>query len=787
MYDRTMGEYKFTLVYYSQFKDGTPVYRADLRLLVRNNSGYPLVLAASALRDLGDFTVPSGIAVNSALAENAARSFSSSLVNFTEPRLVIWAGIDDMIVEPVLTMEIIADNGMPATAEYEKWLLLVDAQSGEIVYSENMIIEIDITGNVSGMATEGNRADICDPEVITPLPYSRVYISGGNTAFADVNGDFVIPHGGSSPVTVISNIRGDWFRVYNQAGGDAQLPQSVTPPGPANFIHNEANTSEYNRAEVNAYYHANVVRDYTLTYNPAYPTIPSQHEWTVNVNLNDNCNAYYDYSSINFFTSGGGCPNTAFSTIVHHEYGHHLVYLAGSGQGAYGEGMSDVMGILITDDPGLAYGFYGNCNEYMRTGDNTFQYPCSGEIHYCGQLLSGCVWDTRNELAITYPFTYRDIIGNLAVNAMLMHSETSIDPSITIDYLTVDDDDEFWENGTPHWNEICAGFGAHNMDCPDLVPGVYITHTPLEDTPSSDPYDVDAAIISATGIVNSATLYWSTDGVDFTPVNMQDMGNNYYNGTIPGQPLCTWVYYYIHATDDLGYSSRHPVTGYHRFFVGSAFITLYSDNFETDQGWTVSGSVSDGQWERAIPAGGGDRGDPPADFDGSGHCYVTDNADDNSDVDDGTTILTSPAYDLSDGDAKIAYARWYSNSEGDNPHSDVFVVQVSSNNGANWTVAETVGPQDEASGGWYESSFWVGSFVTPTSQVKIRFEASDLGGGSIVEAAVDAVEILAPDCEPAEDVPTLSEWGMIIMALLLIAVGTAAVIRRRSVAIEGTK
>ncbi len=31
-----------------------------------------------------------------------------------------------------------------------------------------------------------------------------------------------------------------------------------------------------------------------------------------------------------------------------------------------------------------------------------------------------------------------------------------------------------------------------------------------------------------------------------------------------------------------------------------------------------------------------------------------------------------------------------------------------------------------------------------------------------------------------EDIPTLSEWGMIIMALLLMAAGTAAIIRRRS-------
>ena len=55
MYNPQTGTYKFTLVYYSQFRSGLPVFRSDLRLLVRNEPNYPLVLAANSLRDLGDF------------------------------------------------------------------------------------------------------------------------------------------------------------------------------------------------------------------------------------------------------------------------------------------------------------------------------------------------------------------------------------------------------------------------------------------------------------------------------------------------------------------------------------------------------------------------------------------------------------------------------------------------------------------------------------------------------------------------------------------------------------
>lgn len=37
--------------------------------------------------------------------------------------------------------------------------------------------------------------------------------------------------------------------------------------------------------------------------------------------------------------------------------------------------------------------------------------------------------------------------------------------------------------------------------------------------------------------------------------------------------------------------------------------------------------------------------------------------------------------------------------------------------------------------------------------------------------------------EPAEDVPTLSEWGMILLSLLLVLGGTIGIIRRRKAAL----
>ena len=764
MYNRDTGEYKFTSVNYAQYKDGIPIFRSRLILLLKNEEGYPLVLASVDLRDLSGFSPETKQDnLNSENGINNALAMFPSLVHFTQPELVIWAGINDMIVQPTLAYSFIGDNGYQSgDSSPEKYLFVTDAETGDILYLENLIIFVDVTGNVQGKATQDKGADICESESAEDLMWARVNI-GSTVAYADENGDFTIPNSGSSPVTVESRLWGEWFKVSNQAGPDTVLTKTVTPPGPANFMHNNQNTDEYKRAEVNGYYQANIVRDFTLTYNPNYPGL-QQNAFPVNVNLNDNCNAYYDYSSINFFTSGGGCPNTAFSTVVHHEYGHHLVQMAGSGQGQYGEGMGDVMGVLILDDPGLAYGFYGDCDTLLRNADNDLQYPCSDEIHYCGQLISGCVWDTRNELKTTNPSTYIDIISNLAVNAMLLHTGQMITPSITIDYLVLDDDNGNIYDGTPHYSEIAAGFGAHNMDAPELVPIAFEFPDGLPDLISPEGgTTVQVIVYGVTGEPEPDTgVLHLDDGSGWDEIPMTETEPNIYDAVFPAGNCENSVSFYFSAETTDGETQLWPIGAPDEVFtaVFAYDIEIFiADDFETDLGWTVENDpyLTTGNWERGNPVGGGVRGDPPTDYDGSGKCYLTENQYGDSDVDDGITWLISPTIDLSGYDnAKVDYALWYTNNFGNDPNNDLFKVYVSNNNGANWNLVETIGPV--TSSGWKERSFMIGDYITLTSQVKVRFEASDLNDGSVVEAGIDAFSIVIFDCEPTP-IPDLTCYG----------------------------
>jgi len=334
------------------------------------------------------------------------------------------------------------------------------------------------------------------------------------------------------------------------------------------------------------------------------------------VYVNDNTgycpgNAWYDGYSLTFCRAGSGYPNTAFSTVIHHEYGHHLVEKAGSGQGQYGEGMGDVMGQLITDNPDAAVGFYGDCVTPLRTGDNTMQSPCNDEIHTCGQLLSGCVWSTRNALQASNPTTYRDIISDLAINAMLLHTGDSIEPSITVDYLTLDDNDGNINNGTPHFSEICTGFGAHNMDCPalSLVTFSYPNGKPVTVLPTGGTtIRVSVTGVGATPQPNTGRFYYNL-GTTWLNVAMTQVSNNVYDATFPASTCGNTIKYYFTAQTTTGLTITDPSdapSGYYTAVSASSIATLFSDNFSSNLGWTGMGGS--GEWTISA-ANGGSGGD----------------------------------------------------------------------------------------------------------------------------------------------------------------------------------
>ncbi|MEE9293735.1 MAG: hypothetical protein V3W34_02055 [Phycisphaerae bacterium] len=341
--------------------------------------------------------------------------------------------------------------------------------------------------------------------------------------------------------------------------------------------------------------------------------------------------------------------------------------------------------------------------------------------------------------------------------------------------------------------------GADKVLLSDLEDGFFVVDVarPLEfgcplGTPDIvDPQsgaEVRVAISSGSADPDPSTgqLFVQVDGGVFQASPLQQDGGDFV-GQIGATPCGSAINYYISIDTLQGQTVTNPFDAPASTFSAISAVSIIpvsSFDFENDIGWTVSGDAVDGQWETGVPAGDGARGDPTSDSDGSGRCFLTDNVVDNSDVDGGSTILTSPPFDLSAlAFPRISYARWYSNVVGASPQADTFVVEIT-DNGTDWVNLETVGPAGaEVAGGWFHVTHELPDGVSPSTSVQVRFIASDLGAGSVVEAGIDAFAIEDLECPPQEQIPTVSQWGMMAMGLLLFTVATIVIRRSRRAAV----
>ncbi|MCI0637287.1 MAG: choice-of-anchor B family protein, partial [Actinobacteria bacterium] len=294
-----------------------------------------------------------------------------------------------------------------------------------------------------------------------------------------------------------------------------------------------------------------------------------------------------------------------------------------------------------------------------------------------------------------------------------------------------------WHVGDP---TLVFSFPAGNPEF--IAPGGgTVLFEVIEDTPG----DLQAGTVA---------FHYDT-GSGFTSAPATPVGGDQFEADLPPIPCGEQVFYYVSAQTTGGVTWTDPPAGPTQVHSATAALldqTLLSDALEVNSGWTVGATgdnATTGIWTRVNPVGTSAQPEDDHTTNPGVFCFVTGQGAvgggvGDNDVDSGTTTLVSPAFDLSAAsDPYVSYWRWYSNNQGSAPGEDTFVVQISGNNGTNWVTLETVGPTGtDTGGGWIRHRARVADFVTPSSQVKLRFRASDLFSGSIVEAAVDDLEFV---------------------------------------------
>ncbi|MBX3323537.1 MAG: hypothetical protein KF757_11150 [Phycisphaeraceae bacterium] len=281
---------------------------------------------------------------------------------------------------------------------------------------------------------------------------------------------------------------------------------------------------------------------------------------------------------------------------------------------------------------------------------------------------------------------------------------------------------------------------------------------------SGQTLDLTITAVTSSYYAGSATLHYRVNGGSFNTAPLTPITDTTFLATFPNVPCGTEIEYYFSALATNNATVTLPANGDESPFAAQAVdiaVPFFDDVESGTNGWTAGApgdTATVGQWERGIPQA--TAAQPGADHTPNGqYCWITGAASGGSlganDVDNGITTLISPIIDASAAaanpalDAYIIYHRWYSNDQGAAPNADSMPIDISNNDGQTWTQLELVA---ENLNRWERKEFRIRDFVEPTSQMRVRFIARDLGSGSIVEAAIDDVwlEIRGCPCAPAD-------------------------------------
>ncbi|MGI9192459.1 MAG: T9SS type A sorting domain-containing protein [Chitinophagaceae bacterium] len=715
-----------------------------------------------------------------ALAEQKARQAITTSITGSrvETALKIFPLPQDgrYVYRPVYTVWVETQDDQVTPGNY---MSLVDAQTGVVLYRQNKVVHIGLQAKANVHAT-----NLFTPTTNLPLR-NLSFTVNGTTYYTDTAGNATVP--GAGPINAVFSLGGRYIRTVTGANGTTTATQTtngINNNDVVNFTAVEPNASV---RHLTAYYHGDLVHGFMKSKLPNFTTMDNPLLTRID-RTDGNCNAFYNGSSINFYTTANGCNAlSVVNTVVYHEYAHGITNQFWASQsasfdnGAVGEGYSDIWSISITKDPIVGQGFYVNQpSSFIRRYDiNPKVYPQDlvGQVHADGEIIAGCWWDYAINLSATMPLsTAVDTMANLFSRSHYGlangpdGTEGQVYFDILIDALQYDDTDNNINNGTPHFMAIVQAFAKHGIY---LLSDAEINHAPPGVVASGASVNMDAtAIVGFPAFLGDVKIFYRVKGATLVDSILMAKSGTNFNATFPSSNPGTIYEYYFVVYDNTNFPSAvSPFDAKFNITLSQRNIPHYLlvgyqsaklENFEnitaSTPGWTVGNVAGDnatgGKWISAVPISSATQGDTVQtgkDHTGNpvpGKCAVTANgslptsAIGSADVDGGRTSLITEEYDLTPYNKPIiSYWRWFTNSQGTNPRKDWWRVYCSYNNGGSWTLIERTFAPDVS----WRRYVWEPNLANG-NKVRLMFVATDsaqgAATGSIVEAAVDDFEIL---------------------------------------------
>jgi hypothetical protein len=440
--------------------EGIPLAKTSDAMCVVRNNGQAVMLRERNIPTSFDATKPT--VETKAASDYAGRQFKESTkadkANLSEPVLEIWVNAEK---KGILCWVVVVTNGSdanPLAVRY--WIAATGA--ARVLGAENLIHH-DHDGLVTGDAWSTSSLR---PTSKVPLGFCDATRTGGGggTRPTGMDGRYVFSPGFGT-VNMKATLAGQYSVIEDKSGGTV-LTRNQNGTNPINLDFNTTTPNEI--AQVSAFQGVNVVHDFARQF-----LLPSHlFQLPTRVNINSTCNAYFSGGdvSINFFKAGGGCPNTAYSDVIYHEYGHAIDFsLGGILDGGYSEGFGDSVAMLITRQPCVGRDFFGagTCLRDYATINTTWP-PSSPEVHFVGQIYGGFVHELIQQLDKDSACSKGEdayAVAKRLVLAAAAGNPKDIPDAVYLSFLA-DDDDGDLSNGTPHFLALAAAADSRHIPRP---------------------------------------------------------------------------------------------------------------------------------------------------------------------------------------------------------------------------------------------------------------------------------------------------------------------------------
>ncbi|TMQ11638.1 MAG: hypothetical protein E6J90_34070 [Deltaproteobacteria bacterium] len=397
---------------------------------------------------------PDAIRDRSAMALRGALGLGDAPVTPPGDEVVLPLVGDDAVLGYRVAVPVTIDGGARG-----RYLAYSDPATGEVLAVQQM--NLFASGTVLYHAVDRNPMR---PRVDRPAERAHVALDGVMQTTSTAG---LVSWTDTDPHSVTTAVVGDLVSVVNKATGGAVASTQLSLAPGGQIVWDASGVVE-DDAQVQAYLDVNTAKDFARQLDPTMATLDMQ--MAANVNIAQECNAFFDGKTLNFFHASDRCQNTALiQDVVFHEFGHsvhaaEIINGVGAFDGAMSEGAADFFAAQITGDPAMGRGFFYT-DAPLRDLDppsSEARWPQDiGEIHKTGLIFGGTFWDLRKALiaqlgeAAGIALTQKLYIGALRRSVSI--------PTSLIEVLATDDDDGDLSNGTPHECMIRNVYGRHGL------------------------------------------------------------------------------------------------------------------------------------------------------------------------------------------------------------------------------------------------------------------------------------------------------------------------------------